>query len=587
MKHPHRNIAPIAAAMVGLGLAALHGGGPAAHAQALQARPQVVFAVGNSESMDGTLSGAIMTGSGMFAGSGNLDSLTSSSSPVHYTVPPGFTPPKQGADAWGKAPYTFSGGGMLYDNGASRLNVAKAGIASTLQSYLGSMDFALATYQTSGSSLYTTWAYYMSPLGGFRFTNTPVAGRRYVNNPCYSTSGAAGLSAGVRNNCQAIAAANLYDAAAAPGGIYANRLMEIASSADDANINDVLYAGGLNALWVSYGTVKTGNNVVVTPPNANTPYTAYGLNNYNNGGVFVGYSHSTPRGVSGTSPTNAGYVPFSSQVMFVQRGFGYGGSQSATTGKTVVSMTSLGSSPTDAAIATAFNQFKPLLDPETNRIHTGEIKAIAGQAATAGLVVGAGNVLRDLAANCAGQYVILVTDGLPTLDMNNKAWPPLGSESGLGYGVYATFAGQPANPFYGLRDGTGSSLPLGSLVEGSAQTNDQALIDTIAQIAALKARGIKTYVIGLGAGVDATQNPAANAALNAMAIAGGTGQQYPANDIPAFQAALSAIAAQIYASTQITAPVAPGSVTSGSKVYVVTSKNQSGAMGGHVEAYNT
>jgi type IV pilus assembly protein PilY1 len=33
--------------------------------------------------------------------------------------------------------------------------------------------------------------------------------------------------------------------------------------------------------------------------------------------------------------------------------------------------------------------------------------------------------------------------------------------------------------------------------------------------------------------------------------------------------------------------VAPGSVTSGSKVYVVTSKNQSGAMGGHIEAYNT
>ena len=586
MKQPPPHRPPLQAAAASLCLAALACGLPPASALT-QARPQVVFAVGNSQSMDGTLSGAIMTGSGMFAGNANLSSLAGSSSPPNYAVPTGFTPPKQAADASGQAPYTVSSGGTLYDNGASRLNVAKAGIASTLNSYLGSMDFALVTYQTSSSSVYTTWAYHMSPQGGFRFTNTRQAGKRYVNNPCYAATGAAGLSATVRSNCQSIADANLYDAAAAPGGIFANQYMEIASSADDASINDVLYAGNLNTLWVSYGTVRTGSGVVVTPPNANTPYTAYGLGTYNNGGVLVNYSNSVPPGVSGTSPTNAGYVPYSSQVMYVQRGFGYGGSQSATTGSTQVAMTSLGNSPAASAITTATNQFKPLLEPETNNIGTGEIKAIAGQAATAGLVAGAGSVLASLTATCAGQYVILLTDGLPTMSLDGKAWPPLGSEAGAGYGVYATFAGLPANAPYGMRDGTGSTLARGSLVTGASATNNQALIDTIAKITELRSLGIKTYVVGLGAGVDATQNPAANAALNAMAVAGGTGQQYPASDIPSFQAALSAIAAQIYASTQITAPVAPGSVTSGSKVYVVTSKNQSGAMGGHIEAYNT
>ncbi len=588
MKQPPPHRPPLQAAAASLCLAALACGLPPASAQT-QARAQVVFAVGNSESMDGTLSGAIMTGSGMFAGNASLSSLAGSSSPPSYAVPAGFTPPKQAADGTGQAPYTVSSGGTLYDNGASRLNVAKAGIASTLNSYLGSMDFALVTYQTSNSSVYTTWAYHMSPLGGFRFTNTRQAGRRYVTNPCYAATGAAGLSTTVRSNCQSIADANLYSAAAAPGGIFVNPYMEIASSADDPSINDVLYANNLAALWITYGAVTTNNGVTVTPPSANTPYTAYGLNSYNNGGILVGYASSAPAASTArqTSPTNAGYVPFSSQVMYVQRGFGYGGSQSATTGSTRVAMTSLGNSPAASAIATAYNQFKPLLEPETNNIGTGEIKSIAGQAATAGLVAGAGSVLSSLTATCAGQYVILLTDGLPTMSLDGKAWPPLGSEAGAGYGVYATFAGLPANAPYGMRDGMGSTLARGSLVAGATATNNQALTDTIAKITELRSRGIKTYVVGLGAGVDATQNPAANAALNAMAIAGGTGQQYPASDIPSFQAALSAIAAQIYASTQITAPVAPGSVTSGSKVYVVTSKNQSGAMGGHIEAYNT
>lgn len=65
-------------------------------------------------------------------------------------------------------------------------------------------------------------------------------------------------------------------------------------------------------------------------------------------------------------------------------------------------MTGLSANPTTAQITTAYNQFKPLLEPETNVLATGEIKAIAGQAATAGLMVGAGNAAAGLPAPVPG-----------------------------------------------------------------------------------------------------------------------------------------------------------------------------------------
>jgi type IV pilus assembly protein PilY1 len=55
----------------------------------LPAHPQILLALGNSQSMDGDLSGAIYTGSGQIP----HPLLFASSSPVNYTIPAGFTPP--------------------------------------------------------------------------------------------------------------------------------------------------------------------------------------------------------------------------------------------------------------------------------------------------------------------------------------------------------------------------------------------------------------------------------------------------------------------------------------------------------------
>jgi type IV pilus assembly protein PilY1 len=466
--------------------------------------PQVLIAIGNSESMDGNLSGAIMVGSGSLGVTS--DALTNSSSPQKYAVPSGFTPPVTAADGLGNAPYTAQQSGNLVDNGDSRLNVAKAGVTAILNAYMQNTDFALANYKTSGINLYTTWVYYMSQTGGFTFTNTQIpqiSGSNApftVANPCfgYLTT----LSTSVKNNCAAMVPA-LYSSSA----LNLNAYMVVLSSSDDANVNDVLYSTGNIAVYVNYNFNGLSNST---------------LTGYNNGQVASTYGNSLPSAGRVTSPTNAGYVPQSPQVMYAQRGFGYGASQSPNSGDIAVTMQTAGVAPTAASIATAIGKFTPLLQPETNNKITSEIKASAGQAALAGLLTSAKTYLATVknSGPCPiPQYVVLISDGLPTMDLAGKAWPPLGSAAATTYGVSATFNA----------DGT------------LATTIDIALTDTINTLNSLKAAGITTYIIGMGAGVDPALNPAAAATLKAMAMAGGSNAAYPATSPAALVGALNNI----------------------------------------------
>lgn len=323
--------------------------------------PQVLILLSNSQSMDGNLSGAIMTGSGSL--STGLSSLYNSSSPVNYTVPAGFTPPVQGPDANGLAPYTVVQGGNKVDNSASRLNVAKAGIKAIIENYMPTTDFALGTYSTSNISSYNTWVYYMSPPGSdFVFTNTPVAGNRYVTNPCYNYGSA---SSTVSSNCSSIG--NLYGTTLVSSSQY----LQIGDSSDDPDINDALYAGsGFPGVFVSYNGPTPSSPF---PPN-------YTISNYNQGNIRISYANTSPSiGNFSSSPTNAGFVPFSQQVMYVQRGFGYYSNQSYATGNMLVNMQTAGTNPTTTSVNNAINAFLPHLKPETNSTATTEIKAAAVQ----------------------------------------------------------------------------------------------------------------------------------------------------------------------------------------------------------------
>ncbi|HEX4023751.1 MAG TPA: PilC/PilY family type IV pilus protein [Steroidobacteraceae bacterium] len=492
---------------------------------AIPAHPQVVIAMGNSQSMDGDLSGAIMTGSGALASAAAAAGLANSSSPVSYTIPSGFTPPVNLGSA-GVAPYTVTTAGVQYDNSDSRLNVAKAGITAILTDFVEYADFGLMDYSTNGAGLYTTWVYFMSPeASGFTFTDAPGA-NPYVANPCYGSNV---LLGDVYNQ----ACKHLLTYYGVGSGAVADQYVLVgpagAGTSDDPAINDVLYAPAGYQPPVCVSENPSHPDPYPLPLPAGT----FTLGNYNDGGVSEGYA-STTSCITGMRPTNAGYVPFSPESMEAERGFGYDSGQSATAGNVVVTMRSSGAAPTAASVAAAIAPFTPYLAPETNQLATTEIKAEAEQSPIAGLLKGAKSYLATAPATTNGcpakQYVVLVTDGLPTEDLNGHSWPPLGSEPGDRYGVTATFNGD------------------GSL----DTTNDQALQDAITEIQTLYGNGVKTYIIGLGAGVETAANPQAAATLTAMAIAGHTNAYFAAISPSDLTYDMQVILAQILAANQST-----------------------------------
>jgi type IV pilus assembly protein PilY1 len=486
----------------------------------LPAHPQILLAVGNSQSMDGDLSGAIWTGSG----STQYPLLGTSSSPVNFTIPAGFTPPLN-AGLGGTAPYTVNSSGQLLDNSASRLNVAKAGITSILNAYIASADFALMDFSTSGLGAYSTWVYQTSLTGGFTFSFTAPSTGEYVANPCFGIDITG--SNQVQQDCKALNTFYLGQS------MTTKKWMIVAATSDDAVINDVLYAGsGIDPICVVYGG-----------PNPASPY-SFSLSTYNTGGVTEGYSSQTSGCAQTTGPTNAGYVPASPQVMYQQRGFGFITSgESATTAATLVAMTSSGATPSAASVATAIGKFTAFLQPETNSTGTSEVKAAATQSPLAGIIAAAQTLFSGnppTTNGCTSQrYVVLMTDGLPTMDLKGLSWPPLGSSAAAGYGVTATFAAD------------------GSLLA----SNDAALTDVIKNLKALNsgANPVKTYIIGLGGGIDPSPTSMAAQTLTAMAIAGGTGAYLPATTPQAVTDDLQGIITTILAQSQSTASAAVNS----------------------------
>src|SRR4029077_6484876 len=378
--------------------------------------------------------------------------------------------------------------------------------------------------------------------GGFVFTNNPVAGNRYIPNPCnqYKTLPATNPVYTACNNIDVSGKVTgsmdpwhwmQIDATIFPaGGAYHG------GSSDDPLINDVLYAGGPAPVCLGYGGPNPGN-----------PYTHFTLAQYNAnpGNIHESYTNTINACAPTTFPTNAGFVPYTPQAMYIERGFGYYGGQSANSGSVAVPMTTAGAVPTQASVNAAVAQFTPFLAPEPNSPGTAALNAAGGQSALPGLLIQAGTLFNGNPPSSNGcaptRYVILLTDGMPTLHNSGRAWHPPGTVSAVNWHMNVSFN---AN---------------GSL--NIAGTNDQAVIDTVNQLNQLlhSTSHVKTYVIGLGAGVDPTVNPVAAQVLTAFAIAGGTGSYFPATDPTSLANDLQTILAQIQNTTQSTASTAVNS----------------------------
>ncbi len=132
------------------------------------------------------------------------------------------------------------------------------------------------------------------------------------------------------------------------------------------------------------------------PPN-------YSLGNYETGSVLEAYPAEVNGCATETGPTNAGYVPYSPQVMYELRGFGYyTTSETPNSGQMLVAMTSAGQTPTPTSVATAIAKFTPYLAPETNSTGTIEMKAEATQSPIAGLLAGSYNYFKTNPASSNG-----------------------------------------------------------------------------------------------------------------------------------------------------------------------------------------
>lgn len=569
---------PIMSSVVGFlgALAVLAGLAAPAWAGGLGEQPQVLVILDTSQGMAGDLSGAIMSGSGTVAAN------ALSSSPICYPLN-GYiarstaAPSVGGTCPAGEAAYTVTGAnGILTDNSESMINVAEQSLlaAFTNPEYANAFQAGLMDYATSGTPApYQTWVYYMSgdtvtaaaksytpcTAGVFGYgTSTTTSScaaedASAVANPCYNTT-AGGCSA-----IDTLLGAGLETSA----GLYIN------DTSDDPQINDVLYMktnSGYPNNFVTY--------VGASPAN---PYTAYSLTGYEDqilSGTYLleKYSKGTAGGRFATSPTDAGYIPYSGMVWYAQRGYAFDGSPVTSSanggqGNLVVPVAALSGSLTALQAALAPEQFA---SGGSEIVAGSEFAPMAGTLdAALGYLTGSNGPQPA----CAPKFVILITDGQPTMGENGHVYPPLGSASATGYGE------------------TWSS----TAAVGSAG-NDNAVTEAVDAVTALYQNGgaggpIKTYVLGVGPGVDCTptdtnctaEQKAGYAVLQALAKAGGTKEVYSANSQASFQQAFDAILNNIEGQVLTSNGGSGSTLTTGSYEYVLQATTKLGE--GNLVAY--
>ncbi|MHB8232969.1 MAG: pilus assembly protein [bacterium] len=516
-------------------------------------QPQILVIFDTSQGMAGDLQGAIMSGSGTVAAN------ASSSSPVCY-IESGYSPRASSAlasngtsCATGYAPYTVSVGGILTDNSESMINVAEQGLIAAFLNpqYSSLFQMGLMDYATAGApSAYRTWVYYMSNNNSISSTGAVVGGAFAFGTSATSTSTLDPLS--VANPCYNITTAACTNVESVLGsGIGSDSYLYINATSDDPQINDVLYASSsLKANFISY------NKPVSAGPTPSVPYNTYTLQGYedqilNSSPLWEKYNKwSGGGGAWATSPTDAGYTAYSGQVWYAQRGYAYDGGPvvSGNQGNMVVNVASLGTSLAALQAALAPEQF-----PLSGQSAGGEIVAGSEYAPMAGAL---NNALTYFTAGlsssspaptptCDPKFVILITDGQPTMGVGGHVYPPLGSAAATGYGEV--------------------------LSPGSAN-NDNAVTESVTAVKALynntgAGGSIQTFVLGVGPGINCPQGTTSGCSpeaaegytvLQDLATAGHTNTVYNAQSASQFQAAfqsiLSAIEAEVYTSNGSSAP---------------------------------
>ncbi len=424
---------------------------------------------------------------------------------------------------------TMAGRLIAGDDATTRGNIARSVLRNTLTSYRGAFNWGLASFELSGAlTRYTTYAYYFGGNAEVTYTNDCVdgvsatsGGRRCVANP-------------------------------EPGNGFSH--ITYAVTGDDPAVNDVLYTSDLGAQLYGIGVDNSTN------------YHVWRNHSTEAGGGWAPASFSNGWGAPwGFTPTDAGFLPSTPpypRMFWLRRAWGY-----------LNNITGWGSinEPIEADGAGHYKDLMDLLGTETGTATTAEIKnaavftPLAGSLATAATYFGNshGTHATPISATCQRNFVLLATDGNPTGktdgSMYSLAEQANSYDAGTATWTFSTAAGHVFDRITALRN--------------LALTNAGALNG---------AYDVQTYVIGLG---DSVANASSVAALNRMAVLGGTTSAYLAADSGSLGVAFDRISRDIVARTGAAATVTlnSGSWSSGTRIY--QARFNSGDWSGQLLAY--
>ncbi|MDO8703485.1 MAG: PilC/PilY family type IV pilus protein [Sulfuricaulis sp.] len=445
------------------------------------------------------------------------------------------------------------GGKMVSgDDPNTRGNIGRSVVRDAITYYRGAFNWGLMTYATTGTSRYPIYSYFMGSDSGMVFTDSCS-----LNNSVLDSDGNPTLT--VTSGTQRC----VPNPQPFAGGAYVTYDV----SGDDNYINDVLYVGTVTPQFWAL-TSGSGPSYYI--------YSDHTTTNSWASGTFSGCPLGC--GAIAFTPTDAGYTPnnppITRQVYIpvpaasgttsgLTYGWGYLGN---ITGKGTLVRKVTDVSTTNATTTSDYNTLLSNLGSETASTANPEIKNAAVHTPLAGTLGSALSYYKGaysgfsspITQSCQKNYVILVTDGIPTADANGNVYTAAQQQN-------------TQNPMTGV------------------WTFGQAGQDAIDAVTALKTavisgntNGVVTYVVGLGSSVN---NPAAIALMDAMANAGGTTSAYLATNAADFQTALQSITNQILATNSSAAAVAVNSRSLNNTTQVYQTLFKSVEWSGDIQAF--
>ncbi len=450
----------------------------------------------------------------------------------------------------------------------TRGNVGRSAMSNlAITPYRAAFNWGLMSFATGTPSLFSTYAYYMGSNTGMVFTNNCTG---YVAGVFNGSPTKAGVSTDGGGKC--IANPQYTWNGTTGSQDNSSQFITFETSGDDSNINDVLYWSPLgsvpatpayNQFWALTNGLNSGSyNLLQNKTAADTTWAS---------ADFSGSVYSGPFG-----STDAGFVPWNPPVtrqVYLPRGWGY---YAGVTGAGVLNEAVMADSTTH------YNNLMALLGNETSGA-TGEIKNTAVFTPTAGTLSTARSYFAGSSTPikyaCQQNFVMLVTDGLPTAKSNGTMYSLVPDQVSTCVWSTATNSCSSGMPSTAINDVITQLTGLRTTsVSSVTSTNPDGSGSVTGKF------DIQTYIVGLGNTVVNANN---FSALNDMAYnGGGLNQALLATDPATFQSAINAITNNITAKVGSSAAVsvANAHVTSTDNASYASSYN-SGTWAGDVNAY--